>query len=324
MLKPALCLALVSFFSVFHGVEAKAEDTAGDQLLRLAYPSSVTQAQREFFVYLPPGYETNPEKTWPVMLFLHGHGERGNGLDELDFVLKHGPLMEAWIQRRPLPFIIVSPQLPVFGHEEVVEERKNEPKPARLEHGAPGRNYGFPSDLPIERADSEVFPAGLHEQFGPYPNLDVLPAGWNRIDKELIQMLDTVLENYRADSNRVYLTGISMGAFGAFHMAANYPDRWAAMATVVGTGRLEDARKLADSRLPIWMFGGGKDTVVKPHWLYQMARALEEAGHPAFRFTVHEDMDHDAWKRVYEGEDLYHWFLRYARDARPAHPEKSN
>jgi hypothetical protein len=71
------------------------------------------------------------------------------------------------------------------------------------------------------------------------------------------------------------------------------------------------------------MFGGGKDRIVKPHWLYEMARALEQAGHPALRFTVHEDMDHDAGKRVYEGEDVYSWLLRYRSDARPGKPEKS-
>ena len=53
------------------------------------------------------------------MLFLHGDGERGDGKGELDYVLVHGPLFEAWCQRRDLPFIIISPQLPMFGQGEV-------------------------------------------------------------------------------------------------------------------------------------------------------------------------------------------------------------
>ena len=98
--------------------------------------------------------------------------------------------------------------------------------------------------------------------------------------------------------------------------------RWAAIAPIVGTGKLDDAALIAKARLPVWMFGGGKDTTVKPHWLYQMAEALESAGHPTLRFTVHEDMDHDAWKRVYEGEDLYNWFMRFTVAERPQ-PEKN-
>jgi predicted peptidase len=318
-----LFLALVLSGSFLIHTAAGASEQSRDQLLRLAYDSAVTKQKREFFVYLPFAYATQAEMKWPVILFLHGHGQRGNGLGDLDYILRHGPLMEAWIQRRDLPFIIISPQLPVLGEIEALEERKNQIRPRRLEHGVPERNYGYPSDLPVQRQNSEDFPPGAHDHYNPYSEPDGLPAGWSRIDTELIDMVDRVLKEFRTDPQRVYLTGISLGGFGAFHMAAKYPDRWAAMATVVGTGRLEHAEILARARLPIWMFGGGKDTVIKPHWLYEMARALEAAGHPAIRFTVHEDMDHDAWKRVYEGEDLFNWFLRYSSDMRPARAEKS-
>ena len=54
-------------------------------------------------------------------MFLHGDGERGNGQDELGYVLKHGPLYEAWIQKKDLPFIIISPQLPMFGRDQLPE-----------------------------------------------------------------------------------------------------------------------------------------------------------------------------------------------------------
>ncbi len=176
-MKRSLCLVLIACLGLFGGINAQAQNSQGDQLLRLGYDSAVTHAKREYFVYLPVGYESDQQKRWPVMFFLHGHGERGNGLDELDFVLKHGPLMEAWIQRRPLPFIIISPQLPLFGREEVLKERENEKKPERLESGVPDRNYGFPSDLPIQRTNAEDFPPGMYQQFEPYPDLDTLPAG---------------------------------------------------------------------------------------------------------------------------------------------------
>ena len=316
-----LALALTIIYAGGAGLQA--DDLTSDQLLRLAYDSGLTRQKREFFVYLPVGYGPEEETKWPVMLFLHGHGQRGNGKDDLDYVLRHGPLTEAWIQRRPLPFIIISPQLPVLGEIEALEERVNLARPERLAEGVPPRNYGYPSELPIQRQNADKFPKGTHSRIETYPAPQTLPASWDRIDQELIQMVDRVLKEFHADSKRVYLTGISLGGFGAFHMAAKYPDRWAAVATVVGTGRLEDAEILAKARLPLWMIGGGKDTVVKPHWLYEMARALEAAEHPALRFTVHEDMDHDAWKRVYEGEDLFNWFLRYSSDVRPSHPEKS-
>lgn len=86
----------------------KAQDLIPSEakLVRKAYQSSVDQSQREYFVYLPRGYHTSAERKWPVMLFLHGNGERFNGRDELDFVLMQGPLYEAWVQKKDLPFII--------------------------------------------------------------------------------------------------------------------------------------------------------------------------------------------------------------------------
>lgn len=316
-------IAMMPMLAACAAAPASGRPASADQLLRLSYESAATKQRREYFVYLPVGYGDEAKKKWPVILFLHGNGERGDGRDELDYVLTHGPLMEAWIQRRPLPFIIISPQLPLFDETAAIAEREGRPKPARLAEGVPPRNYGFPSSLPIQRSGAENFPDGPYKAFEPYPNLDRLPAGWDRIDGELIAMVDTVLANYQTDPQRVYLTGLSMGGFGSFHLAARYPERWAAVATVVATGKLETAQPLADAKLPIWMFGGGKDAVVKPHWLYEMARAIEEAGHPAFRFTMHEDMDHDAWKRVYEGEDLYQWLLRYRIGERPSAREKS-
>jgi len=309
-----LTLILPNLVSAQAGSEA--------QLLRLSYHSAATGLEREYFVYLPAGYDSNQDKKWPVMLFLHGNGQRGDGQGDLDYALRHGPLTEAWIQRRNLPFIIISPQLPLFGETEAIEDQKIHPKPAQQAEGVPERNYGYPSDLPIARENSAQFPPGPHTNYDPFAEPAKLPKGWDLIDDELISILDTVLGQFRADASRVYLTGVSLGGFGTFHMAAKYPDRWAAIAPIVGVGKVDQANKIAAARIPVWMFGGGKDAVVKPHWLYQTARALEEGNLPVLRFTMHEDMDHDAWKRVYEGNDLYDWLLRFNNEQRPG-PEKS-
>lgn len=58
-------------------------------------------------VYLPPEYETEPEKTFPLVIFLHGAGERG---DDLAGVYRHGPLREVR-EGRDFPFIVIAPQI---------------------------------------------------------------------------------------------------------------------------------------------------------------------------------------------------------------------
>ena len=115
--------------------------------------------------------------------------------------------------------------------------------------------------------------------------------------------------DYRADAGRVYLTGLSYGGFGTWHLACAYPERWAAIAPICGGADPDLAPVLAEAQMPIWAFHGGRDKWVKHHWIYEMGNELEKAGHQSFRFTVHEDLGHDSHTRVYAGEDIYQWLL---------------
>lgn len=61
-----------------------------------------------FLLWLPSGYKHDKSKTYPLLIFLHGAGERG---DNLELVKKNGP--PSFIENRPdFPFIMVSPQCP--------------------------------------------------------------------------------------------------------------------------------------------------------------------------------------------------------------------
>lgn len=61
-----------------------------------------------YLLYLPKDYEADKKKKWPVMMFLHGAGERG---DDIAKVKKHGPpkMIE---NGEKFPFIVVAPQCP--------------------------------------------------------------------------------------------------------------------------------------------------------------------------------------------------------------------
>jgi predicted peptidase len=280
------------------------DTTSEAQLLRKSYQSTATHTQREYFLYLPQGYEADGDKKWPVILFLHGGGERGNGLEDLDYVLKHGPLAEAWIQRRDLPFIILAPQLPLFEMTDQIRQR-TQAKPQRLDSGTPPRNEGNRSPRLFTRESEGA--ASTWGKDGP-------PNGWWKTDDDLLGMVDATLRDYRTDANRVYLTGLSYGGFGTWYMAITFPDRWAAIAPICGGADIEQVHHLAEAQTPIWAFQGGKDPLVKPQWIYPIINALQEAAHEQVRFTVHEDLAHNVWTRVYAGDDLYQWFLSKKRN----------
>ena len=284
---------------------------AAPQLLRVPYPSKATGVERDYFLYLPAGYNPDSDELWPVILFLHGGGERGDGKKELDYVLLHGPLGEAWIQRRDLPFIIIGPQLPVFGMDDQVALRADTPAPRRLEEGVPPRRVDARSELPMSREindDPSDIPY-VTEAWG----VDGAVRGWQECEADLLDMVDTTLRTQRADPDRVYLTGLSYGGYGAWHMAAAHPERWAAIAPMCGGGNPALAHRLAEGQLPTWIFQGGRDVRIKPQWIYPMANAMEAAGHKSVRLTIHEDLTHNVWTRPYAGEDLYSWFLQQRR-----------
>lgn len=273
------------------------------KLQRESYSSEAEGGERDYFVYLPAGYKKKGTQQWPVMLFLHGDGERGDAKEDLDWVLVHGPLYEAWVQKRDLPFIIVVPQLPLYGRDQTVDyirDRQLSDIPQRLDTGVPPRPDDFPTPTPMVGAvpDTET-------PFGP----EGAPDGWFRLDDDLIQILDDVLGSFQTDPARVYLTGISYGGFGSWYMASRHPERFAAIAPVVGWGHPDLMPPLAKHQVPVWVFAGGRDPAVPVRFFYPGLNALEELGHPEVRFTIHEDMSHDAWKRVYAGDDLYEWLL---------------
>jgi predicted peptidase len=282
------------------------------RLLRIPYTCTATGAARHYLLYLPAGYDADPHRRWPVLLFLHGGGERGDGQDDLDYVLTHGPLGEAWVYRRDLPFIMIGPQLPVFDLWDQVQMRADRPKPARLVAGVPPRLLGYRPSQPMARAPYEGPPDYPTDEAWGWEGA---PGGWHLVAADLLAMVDATLAGYRADPARVYLTGLSYGGYGAWYLAVKHPDRWAAVAPICGGGDPQAVGSMAAAQLPVWIFHGGRDIRVRPQWSYTMAQALEAAGHTAVRLTVHEDLGHNCWARVYAGEDLYAWFLAHHRPA---------
>src|SRR5688572_5232122 len=67
--------------------------------------------QQRYLLFLPANYGKEKDKKWPLMLFLHGGGERGT---DINVVKKHGPpkIVE---QKKDFPFIVVSPQCETTG-----------------------------------------------------------------------------------------------------------------------------------------------------------------------------------------------------------------
>jgi len=289
-------------------VPAVAAERSAPELKRVSYLSAATGLERDYYVYLPEGFAQ--QDRWPVLMTLSGNGERGNGKDELDWVLVGGPLYEAWTQQRHLPFVIIAPQLPMFGQAGqgfITRRTRDRIRYPRPEGPYPeGPNYTGHDPMDGVPADPN-FPFGL----------DGTEEGWSMIENELLAMLDHVLAEDKGDAARVYLTGLSTGGFGTWYLAGKHPERFAAIAPVAAFCHPDLVAPIAREKLALWVFTGGRDPYFRVQFFYPALNQFEALGLKDVRFTVHADMGHNSWNRVYAGQDLYDWFLQQHKPSAP-------
>jgi predicted peptidase len=121
-------------------------------------------------------------------------------------------------------------------------------------------------------------------------------------------LLDEVIERYRVDVTRIYVTGLSMGGYGTWQFAQTYPDRIAAIVPICGGGDPSIVERLKD--IPIWVFHGAKDTSVQLAESTDMVNALYALGSDV-RFTVYPDAGHaETWENAYKDEALWTWLAQ--------------
>ncbi|BCX02958.1 MAG: hydrolase [Candidatus Roseilinea sp.] len=147
-----------------------------------------------------------------------------------------------------------------------------------------------------------ISPQSPTMQQGWYPSLDAIEA-----------LLDELQVELAIDPDRIYLTGLSMGGYGAWALAMDDPDRFAAIAPVVG-GYFYNARQLCALKdKPIWVFGARLDRNVPLRESERVVNALQACGGKP-RFTVFENADHDlGWELAYRTTELFEWLLQQRR-----------
>jgi len=112
---------------------------------------------------------------------------------------------------------------------------------------------------------------------------------------------------YRVDQKRVYLTGISMGGYGAWQTAVNYPDKFAAVVPLCG-GCDDSTRICRIKHIPIWTFHGTADDLIPISETERLVKRLTDCQGQA-KFSRLEKEGHGI-QYVYEDNALYAWLLK--------------
>ncbi|KIX94899.1 uncharacterized protein Z520_09208 [Fonsecaea multimorphosa CBS 102226] len=251
----------------------------------------------EHFVSLPPAYDEDRNRTWPLVLFLHGAGESQRGEHESYASIRHG-----------VPKVILC-------YDKLKSDPTNEtpsidiPLAPRLRRSKQTQQ-GDRSTEPVPRETCEL----LAENFitvTPSLNMDN-GYGWNAAI--LSALLDEMVDRFRVDLDRIHVTGFSMGGYGTWDLALHSPHRFATLAPICGGG--DHLRVSHIKHVPHWVFHGDRDDIIPVRASIQMVTALQKTDAKEVNFKRYPDLMHDSWTPTYNNPDLYRWMLSHRRDVK--------
>jgi len=154
----------------------------------------------------------------------------------------------------------------------------------------------------------EAFPA-----IAVFPQAEKTWAADSDDARAALAALEDTARRNKIDPNRVVLTGLSMGGFGAYEIAAAHPEMFSALVPICGRGRPESAATLR--ALPTWIVCGDEDQPRAVQNAREMARVLKEKGGSP-RHTEYRAVGHNSWDRAYNDTVLLDWMLAQNRRTR--------
>jgi len=141
---------------------------------------------------------------------------------------------------------------------------------------------------------------------------------------EIKSYIDYAKKHYRVDANRVYLTGLSVGASATWDAAIEYIKDIAAIVPVSGAPKDQNnvkARAVAEIKLPVWTFQNKNDDVSNPIYTKEFIDLINSYS-PAIppKFTLFDEEGHNAWSRATNpaykenNKNIYEWMLQYSKN----------
>lgn len=136
---------------------------------------------------------------------------------------------------------------------------------------------------------------------------------WFELFETLMDFAESMANESGVDKSRIYLTGVSMGAYAAWQLAMTKPDMFAALVPVCGGGMYWNGERLKN--MPIWAFHGALDDDVYPEESIKMVYRINKSGGNA-KITVFEKADHNAWDPAYALDEMWDWMFLQVNDLR--------
>ena len=229
-------------------------------------------------LYIPD--EVHPDKSYPLVLSLHGMGRRGN--DNVRQITNNAEWATAYAEpavQKEYPSFILAPQTPT--------------------------GTTFSPQWPRRADDEDTIKSFNYDEI-PQPESYQM----------VMKILYSILDEFNIDYNRIYVTGNSMGGFSTWYFAISNPDLFAAAMPFAGGGDSSKAHKIA--HMPIWNHHGDADHVVSVKFSRIMMEALESAGGDGVhKYSEYKDVEHNVRGPAFSIDennsgipDIVEWLLK--------------
>lgn len=236
----------------------------------------------------PQGYQAGYSAGYPLIVMMHGAGERGNCWEDC-----------FWADRSWNP-ASNNPAAPTDVNHQLLNNDLN------LLHG--GKQHLDARNLAGTRLPND--PALSARAFPGFVLFAQNLNGWTTsTTQDAIRLVRLVVKKYNIDPNRIYIHGLSNGGIAVYDAIKRAPWLFAAalpMSSPTDAGITSAGLQHSVANIPLWIFQGGQDTEPMPGRTEGYVRKFRDAGADV-RYTLYENLGHGTWNAAYGEPDFFSW-----------------
>jgi hypothetical protein len=243
----------------------------------------------------PNGYNPTYTPGYPLIVFIHGAGERANCWD--------GTCYHADASWNPNTN---SPAAPTDVNSKLLNNDHN------LLHGGS-------THLQMRNAAGTRLPNDPALPARSFPGFVLFPQslnGWNANSvQDAIKLVRLVAKKYNIDENRIYIEGLSNGGYGVYEALKRAPWLFAAataMSAVSDASITYHNLQSTIAEIPLWTFQGGQDTNPTPSKTEGYVKKFRQAG-MVVRYTLYSNLGHGTWNTAMKEPDYFKWMLSQSK-----------
>ncbi len=251
----------------------------------------------------PVNYNAAYAEGYPLIVLMHGAGERGNCL--------YNSCYHSNFSYDPNTNSPAAPK--TFDH--------------RLLNNDHNVNLGGKQHLDARNLAGTRLPNDPSMPGRAFPGFVLIPQMLNIWDslnvQDVIRLVRLHCAKYKIDQNRIYIHGLSIGGYATYEAIKRAPWLFAAalpMSAVREAGNIfKHNQQNKVVHIPLWIFQGGTDKEPSPSFTQNIVNKFTSAG-AVVRYSLYSTFGHAVWNKAYSEPQFFSWML--SKNKANLHPYK--